>query len=201
MERVVTAMPLQPAPQVRPAPELDELTLARAQRGDSRAWLTLVRCYEARVFAVASRMVGCGRPELVHDLAQETFLRVFRALPDFDPGGRARLSTWILTIATRLAIDHMRRDTPAATVDPDSVVAPERTDSRAERQRLGVALERALATLPPTQRAVVVLREWHDLDMEAIGQALDLDAGAVRARLFRARRALRNTLRQGGWHV
>src|SRR5262245_42484489 len=86
------------------AEELDQVTLARAQRGDEGACRTLVVTYQRPVFALLSRILRRN----VDDLAQETFLRVFRALPRFRPAGPARLSTWILTIATRLAIDELR---------------------------------------------------------------------------------------------
>src|SRR5215831_16089459 len=96
-------------------PELDDLTLARAQRGDEPACRTLVERYQRPVFALLGRMCGHAR---VEDLAQETFLRVFRALPRFDRSGPARLSTWILTVATRLALDELRRR-PLRTVELD----------------------------------------------------------------------------------
>src|SRR5262252_7490429 len=90
--------------------EIDDVTLARAQRGEAAAWRSLVEHYQRPVFALLSRMLApSGRATLVEDLAQETFLRAFRALPAFDHAGRARLSTWILTIATRLGIDELRR--------------------------------------------------------------------------------------------
>ena len=80
-----------------PAPEeLDELTLARAQRGDEEACRALVVRYQRALFALLARMLGPRGA--VEDLAQETFLRAFRALPGFDRSGPARLSTWLLTI-------------------------------------------------------------------------------------------------------
>src|SRR3954447_21718894 len=88
--------------------ELDEVSLARAQRGDRAAQAVLVERYQRPVFALLSRMVGRDRAA-VEDLAQETFLRALRALPRFSLQGPARLSTWILTIATRLALDQLRR--------------------------------------------------------------------------------------------
>src|SRR5215213_1464126 len=91
--------------------ELDEVTLARAQRGDRAAQAMLVERYQRPVFALLSRMVGRERA-LVEDLAQETFLRVLRSLAGFTVNGPARLSTWIVTIATRLALDHLRRRAP-----------------------------------------------------------------------------------------
>ncbi len=74
--------------------ELDELTLRRAQRGEAQACRALVEAYQRPVFAIVSRMLApAGLRARSEDLAQETFLRVFRALPRFELGGPARLST------------------------------------------------------------------------------------------------------------
>lgn len=175
--------------------ELDDLTLARAQRGDEAACRALVVRYQRPVFALLDRLIArvVGRPR-VEDLAQETFLRVFRALPRFDLRGTARLSSWILTIATRLALDELRRrPLPDAHLD-DDVPGPSRADESAERRDLGAALSRAVAALSPEQRAVVLLREVHELEYEEIARALDVDVGTVKSRLHRARVALRAAL-------
>src|SRR5687768_11343124 len=82
--------------------ELDDAVLRRAQRGDEAAFRALVEQYQRPVHALVWRMLaGSGVRHRVEDLTQETFLRVYRALPRFDPGGAARLSSWILTIAAR----------------------------------------------------------------------------------------------------
>jgi RNA polymerase sigma-70 factor (ECF subfamily) len=169
--------------------ELDELTLKRAQRGEDRACRELVVLYQRRIFALLGRMLG--RTSLVEDLAQETFLRVFRALPAFSPHGPARLSTWILTIATRLALDEIARKKPQP-VPVDAAVPPD-----AEARALGRAIERAVAELAPEFRAVFLLREYHDLDYEEIARALEIDLGTVKSRLSRARAALRKALEHG----
>ncbi len=180
--------------------ELDQLTLARAQRGDERACRTLVECYQRRVFALLSRFVGArGRAAEtaahgVDDLAQETFLRVFRALPEFSPAGPARLSTWILTIATRLALDELRRRPSVLAPLDETVPAPHRADEPSERAALGRAIERAVRALSPDHRAVFLLREYHGLEYDEIARALDLDTGTVKSRLSRARAALRDAL-------
>lgn len=166
--------------------ELDELTVARAQRGDEAACRALVVRYERPVFALLSRMVGRGAG--CEDLAQETFLRAFRALPGFVVGGRARLSTWILTIATRLALDELRRPRPLP-LPPDLPGG-----ASAETAALGRAIETAIRALSPDHQAVFLLREYHGLDYEEIGRALDVDVGTVRSRLARARAALRDAL-------
>src|SRR5262249_48617126 len=89
--------------------ELDDLTPAPAQRGDEPAWRALVERYQRPVLALLSRMLSpVARRDLVEDLAQETFLRAFRALPSFDRAAAGRLSSWLLTIAARLALDELR---------------------------------------------------------------------------------------------
>lgn len=172
---------------------LDAVTLARAQRGDRHAFRQLVERYQGPVYGLLSRML-VGRRAEVEELAQETFLRVHQALPNFDPRGPARLSTWILTIATRLAIDLLRRPRLAppplegAPVDPEAAVAA---------RVLEVRLQRAMAELPDEARAVLVLRAYHDLDYPEIAQALGLELGTVKSRLARARAALSAVMERG----
>lgn len=176
--------------------ELDDLTFERARRGDRAACISLVERYQRPVFALLSRFVGKAEAGLVEDLAQETFLRVFRDLPRFDRKGPARLSTWILTIATRLAIDELRRRKrrPQSVESGPEPIAPERTDVTVERRLLGRALEQAVAQLPEEQRAVFLLRAYHDLDYAEIAEVVQCDMGTVKSRLSRARAKLRLAL-------
>ncbi len=184
----------EPAPGPR---ELDELTLRRAQRGEDAACTALVERYQRAVFALLGRMVGTRRAAVVEDLAQDAFLDVFRALPGFRPDGGARLSTWILTIATRRAIDELRRprrdgDDAALAGLADARAA--RGDAAVHRAELGRAIERAIAALSPDHRAAFLLREYHGLDYAEIAAALAVDVGTVKSRLSRARAALRAAL-------
>ena len=171
---------------------LDELTLRRAQRGDERAWRDLVERYQQPIHALIWRLLAGRARHRVEDLVQETFVRVLRALPAFDLAGPATLSTWMLTIATRLALNDLRRpEHGSIEVEP---TAHERTDDPAERRRLGAAIATGVAALPDAQRAVLVLREYHDLDYQEIADVLELDLGTVKSRLARARTALRDHL-------
>lgn len=176
--------------------ELDDVTLARAQRGDPAAWRALVVFHQDAVFALLGRLLGSGRRAHVEDLAQETFLAVFRQLAGFSPLGPARLSTWILTIASRRAIDELRRR-PATAITTDDIAdrpAAGRADDALARRRLARAIDGAIADLAPEYRAAFVLRELHGLDYAEIARALDIDLGTVKSRLSRARAALRAAL-------
>lgn len=175
--------------------ELDEVTLARAARGEQSACRALVVRYQGPVFALLGRLLAGRRGGLVEDLAQETFLRVFRALPSFTPSGAARVSTWILTIATRLALDELRKR-PRETEPIESAIETRdpRADGAVERRDLGRAIQRAMSTLSPDHQAIVILRELHGLEYDEIARALDLDVGTVKSRLSRARAALREAL-------
>jgi RNA polymerase sigma-70 factor, ECF subfamily len=183
-----------PAAAASTAEPLDELTLRRAQRGDEPAWRALIERHQAAVHAVIWRLLAGRRQHRAEDLVQETFVRVLRALPGFDPAGPARLTTWILTIATRLALNELRRPDDAALVDEPAAARGDRADAGAERRRLAEAIQAAVAALPATQRAVFVLREYHDLDYGEIATALDIEVGTVKSRLARARGALRTHL-------
>ena len=149
------------------------------------------------VFALLYRMMGAARRDRVEDLAQETFLSVFRSLGQFAPLGPARLSSWILTIASRRAIDELRRtggDAPAALDGEAALVSPARADDRARRRDLGQRVERAIGELGAELRAAFLLREMHGLEYAEIARALSIDLGTVKSRLSRARAALRAAL-------
>jgi RNA polymerase sigma-70 factor (ECF subfamily) len=173
--------------------ELDPFTIARAAKGDPSASHALVRRYQSPVFALLSRMLGHGAH--IEDLSQETFLRVFRSLPGFRVDGAAKLSTWILTIATRLALDELKKKPRVTThIDDLELAANDRTDEYTERRIIGAAIERAICSLTPEHQAVFLLREFHGLEYDEIAQALRVDVGTVKSRLSRARGALREAL-------
>jgi len=182
--------------ELRPA-ELDDLTLARAQRGEESAWRALVERYQRPVFALLSRMLSpVARRDLVEDLAQETFLRAFRALPTFDRAAPGRLSSWLLTIATRLALDELRQRRPLLESLHAVHVQASVTGSQAspDRRLLNQILTRAVEALSPEHRAVLLLREVHGLEYDELATALAISVGTVKSRLSRARAELRAAL-------
>ena len=159
------------------------------------AFRAFVVRYERMVFALLSRMLGHG-PH-VEDLAQETFVRAYRAFPDFDVDGSAKPSTWLLTIATRLALDARKKkklDETALddTTDASSGSTPE---IALERRELGRAIAEAAAALPDDQRAALVLAELHGLSIAEIAEALSVPENTAKTRLFRAREKMREALK------
>jgi RNA polymerase sigma-70 factor (ECF subfamily) len=175
--------------------EIDELTLARARRGESSALSALVRHYQRPVYALVARLLVGRRAEAFDDVAQEAFIRVCRGLPRFIPEGTARLSTWILTVTTRTCLnalrDGRRLEARAPAGDDTSRDDPEQTALDRERRR---RVEAAMAALPEDMRAVLVLRAYHDFDYDEIAAALGVEIGTVKSRLGRARAALREVL-------
>ena len=184
------------------AVELAAAVVVRAKAGQPEALRALIETYQDRVFALIFRMLLGRGTERTHDLAQETFVRVLRGLSAFDPRGAAKLSTWILTIATRVVLNERRRvGRDRAELDDDAVAAApsaDRADRSLERTRLAEALTSGIAALPDDQRAVFVLREYHDLEYAEIAAALELPENTVRSRLHRARTALRAALTAAG---
>lgn len=181
------------AAQGRTDEELETSVLVRCRAREPAALRAFVERYERAVFALLSRMLGAAAD--VEDLAQETFLRAVRALPSFDPDGPARPSTWLLTIATRLALDRFRQRSREGRVvielETATAASPEQDLEQFELRR---AIARALDTLPFDQRAAFVLSEFHALSIAEIAQALDARESTVKTRLFRAREKLSRAL-------
>jgi RNA polymerase sigma-70 factor (ECF subfamily) len=182
------------APRSTPASraELDDLTLRRAQQGERAALDLLVERYHPAIHSLVWRMACAQGESHVADLVQDSLIRVLQNVSRFDPAGPARLSTWILTITTRIVLNDRRRDTsravkhePASYLDPATAVAD---------LEIGTAIAKAVLELPEAQRIALVLREYHDLDYSEIAKALEVDVGTVKSRLSRARAAIRETL-------
>jgi RNA polymerase sigma-70 factor, ECF subfamily len=163
--------------------------LARCIEQDPLAFRLFVARYEDLVFAVLSRMVG--HPHNVEDMAQETFLKAFRAFPRFRPEGPGRVSTWLLTIATRLAIDARRRRVEVAPIERDVVDPRPTPDILADHARLGDAIDEAADTLTTEQRAAFILAEFHGRSEHELATMLGVSRASIKSRLFRARQRMR----------
>jgi len=179
-------------------PAAVEPPLAAVVAGDPRARRSFVRTHQRAVFGVIARVLGRrGTRELVEDLAQETFLRAFRSLPRFDPRGAAKVSTWVLRIATNAAIDELRKKPRELDGDGDAIdrlPGPESTDAEARRRQMAILVQDALEELSPEYRAAFVLRAFHDHSHAEIADALGVEVGTVKSRIARARSRLKAAL-------
>ena len=172
------------------APTTDQLIEA-CLRGDRLAWDTLVQRHWRRVFNIAYKFVG--RHEEAEDLAQEIFLKLFRALETFDR--RANFQTWLVSISRNLCIDHYRsvrreRDLVDRSVDAaDLSLAAKGPDAFSRLQRLDrrELLRRGMLGLPESLRTAVLLRDIQDLSYQEIARRLQLPEGTVKSRISRGR--------------
>lgn len=174
--------------------------IRKAASGDHAAARVFFDHHHRQVHAFLWRMLSPrASTAVVEELTQDTFLRAFAALPKFDVAGPARVSSWLLTIATRVALNELRRlqRKPDATINVELIGIPggEAPDEPSRRRALGALVERAIAALAPDQRAVIVLREYHDRSLEEIATSLDVPVGTVQSRLSRARTELRAALK------
>lgn len=177
----------------------------RAQRGDVDAFGELVRCHQSAVFNVAYRLVG-NRPD-AEDLAQEAFLRAYRAFDRFDPDRPMR--PWLKRITTNLCLNWLqsaRVQTTDAVTDmhfPGQAAVtmdryaqerplPEQTVIRRET---AAHIRAALLQLPPQYRAVIELRHFQNLSYDEIAETLDRSLSNVKSDLYRARKQLGGILR------
>jgi RNA polymerase sigma-70 factor, ECF subfamily len=161
----------------------------RTLEGDKEAFSVLVEKYKDPVYNVAYRMLGNSTE--AEDVAQETFVRAYTQLRTYKD--THRFSTWLLSIASHLAIDQLRRrrflalpleNVPFLEWIADLGAGPEQATMQAETSD---EMQRLLQQLPPKYRAVLVLRYWHDLSYEEIAGVLHLTPALVKARLHRAR--------------
>jgi RNA polymerase sigma-70 factor (ECF subfamily) len=188
----VTAVLRLPLPQ---AAELEPAAIEAARRGESWAQALVVERYSKPVWSLVCRILGrAGRRSVAEDATQDALVSALRSLPRFKSGGASSLTSWVLTIAARTAIDALRKHREVAPLDADAAESPDRPDRRAEQSALGDAIERAVDQLSPEIRAAFVLRAYYELDYAEIAEALAVDLGTVKSRLWRARAALQGLL-------
>ena len=184
---------------------LRELQLVQAhRRGNAEAIGELLGAYERRIYAVCFRMVRDEHD--ARDLAQDAMVKVLQGLDGYD--GRSKLSTWIIRISMNSCLSHLRkqrlrrhgsieRDWPreaAGAVGPGGAAGELPPARGVEHTEMQGILSRALGSLDPQMRAVLVLRDMQDLEYGQIAEVLNVPVGTVKSRLFRARVALRTAV-------
>lgn len=183
-------------------PDADAPFVDRARRGDTRAFEMLVLKYQRRIERLAARMVR--DTDLVPDIAQETFIRAWRALPQFR--GESAFYTWLYRIAVntaKKALLELKRDpivTEAAlrSVDDDDetsrreneLISESTPESELAAREIAAAVNAAMEALPEDLRQAITLREIEGLSYEEIAETMNCPIGTVRSRIFRAREAI-----------
>jgi RNA polymerase sigma-70 factor (ECF subfamily) len=178
----------------------EDADLIRSWRhGDAAAFEALVRRWQQPVARFLARVVG--RRELVQDLCQEVFLRVYLAAPRYREQGS--FSTWLYRIALNVARDAGRRrrrePAPLPAAGPADADAGPPSEALCERQELAVAVAEAVAGLPRALREVLVLRHYEEMSFEEIGRLLKVPASTLKSRFAVALGRLRVRLRRLGW--
>ena len=183
------------------APDPDMLLVTQAVAGDQKAFELLVIKYQRRVQRLIGRMVR--DVDLVEDIAQETFIRAYRALAQFR--GEAQFYTWLYRIAVNTAkkalMDLKRNPTVSENFfksgDDDEtspleneLTSPDTPDAVLASKEIVQIINAALDALPEELRQAVTLREIEGLSYEEISQAMNCPIGTVRSRIFRAREAI-----------
>ena len=172
--------------------------------GDREAYAHFVRAYQRKIYAMALRLLrDPGEAECV---AQETFLKAYRALADFRGG--STFETWITRIAINRCRDRLKRKRLVVYFHPAAASDPERDDAESwvpspapgpERllhaKQIRRRLRAALEELSPRQRIVFVLKHLEERSIPEIANLLELDSGTVKSHLFRASSKIRQRLR------
>jgi RNA polymerase sigma factor (sigma-70 family) len=168
-----------------------DATLAtRAAEGDSAAFESLYRRHVRRIHSVIWRLVG-GVEARAEELTQEAFLRAWQALPTFR--GDSAFGTWLHRLAINVALMNLRSRAGGEAREVDDAVLEHHAGASCSNG-LKLDLERAVATLPPRARAVLVLFDIEGLSHEEISAQLGMAVGSSKAQLHRARGLLRERL-------
>lgn len=170
--------------------EEQAVLLERARAGDKDAFVRLVQPFERAVRSVVRGMLR-HRPEDVDDVVQEALLRAYRGVSRFR--GEASVRTWFHRIAVNATLDALRRRRLLEVLDDEALPelpAPGADPFEVASIRHDVAA--AIAALPPTQQAIVLLVDIEDLDYGTVGQMLGIPRGTVASRLHRAHGTLRS---------
>ncbi len=170
--------------------DFSDAELVTACRADVAAFGEIVRRHQDFVYGAALRVVR--NPTIAEDLAQEAFVRAYKALPEFRQESQVR--SWIYRIVTNLALNSVTRTREVAHVEvPEHRAAPS-AEHRAHDALLREEIDRAVAELKDELRIPLVMREYDGMSYQEIADATGLPLNTVRTRILRARRALRSVM-------
>ena len=182
----------------------DQQLVDRVLAGDKNAFNLLVLRYQHRVAALISRFIH--DPQEVEDVAQEAFIKAYRALPLFR--GDSAFYTWLYRIAVNTAKNHLvsrSRRPPATDLEVDEAEVTElgtvlreieNPEGSLATAKLKAAIDTAIEELPEDLRTAFTLREFSGLSYEDITEVMDCPVGTVRSRIFRAREAIDKKIKE-----
>lgn len=181
----------------------DSELVRESLQGKEKAFGELVDRYRARIFSFILRMVK--NHEEANDVAQEVFVKLYRSLDTYDPS--RNFSSWLFKIAQNMAIDHLRKqrtdivslDEPMETETSEYRIQVASSNLSPDREleglEVGEALEVAIEELEPSYRSAILLRHVEGRSYDEIADILELPLGTVKTYIFRARRMLRERLK------
>jgi RNA polymerase sigma-70 factor (ECF subfamily) len=181
---------------------IDVALMARIGAEDEDAFRELIERHQDRVFGTVARMIGGAGPD-AEDLAQQIFLRVWRAAPKWQP--TAKVTTWMMTITRNLVFSFSesrarRKEESGESIDPETGetfltakggVTKRNPQEELSGKELVREVERACAQLPKNQRMVVHLRQQEEMEYEEIAKVMGMSVLAVKSLIFRARETLK----------
>ncbi len=181
----------------------DQELIKEFHQGNEEAFTVLIERYQHKVYNSTFRMLGDHDDAL--DMAQETFIRVYKSLSNFK--GNSSFSTWLFRITTNICRDELRKrqrklTTYSLSENEDkkknlkSVEEKNNPERLSMTKELNTEIQKKIDLLNPKQKAVFVLKEFQDLSYQEIADILEISMGTVKSRLSRARRSLRKDLNQ-----
>ncbi len=186
----------------------DSVLVGRCQQGDSNAQEMLIVKYQDRVFNVILKI--CGNYDDAAELTQETFVKFIEKIGTFK--GKSAFYTWLFRIAVNLTINYCKRRVKLGMVSLDAVRNPEFDQARyqlkafltdegaddpalaAQNKEVAEIIARSLEKLDEHQRTVIILRDMEGMSYIEIAEALEIELGTVKSRLYRARMSLKEIL-------
>jgi RNA polymerase sigma-70 factor (ECF subfamily) len=184
--------------------DVDQQLVQRVQRGEKAAFDLLVIKYQRKIFRLLSRLIR--DPAEVEDVAQEAFIKAYRALPNFR--GDSAFYTWLYRIAINTAKNWLVSQGRRAPTSTEADIEEAETFDDGEQLRdlntpdamlltkqVANAVNRAIEQLPEDLKTAIVLRELEGLSYEEIAETMNCPIGTVRSRIFRAREAIAEELR------
>lgn len=175
----------------------DRFLTEQSAKGNQNAFRMLVLRYQRMVFSFLGKFLF--QAQVLEDLAQETFLRAYRHIADFDAEKGVSFSTWLITIARNLAINEKakkkrRREHPSSFMELNQALSEESPQDILEKSNLHSGVHDAINQLPEKFHTAVILSYFDELSIEEIAQIEGCPVGTVKSRVFRGKQILRQIL-------